>query len=638
MGVSRRTFLGVASAATMAGLSACAQPNFSWFINKDEDKQNNPKTSQGSVAAEIDLKEFAVLELDMGAWSYDTTFDCYYQLGVPYCLHPATEAYESLAIFVPGPYFEGKKRLNGSYECTLVPEAKIASFTAATAPIMMPLNSARFEAQACPTGFSYTGLTRYLSAGLIYVYAGFRGRSAIAQSNTSELIAGGAPWPVVDLKAAIRYLRYNKDLLPGNTNRIFAFGFGGGGGIAACLGSSGDSSEFEPYLKQIGAAMHDGKEGKTISDAIQGVGAWCPITALDAADASYEWMMGQFSHEGARAEGSFGQALSTDLATAYGKYVNKLGLLDEEGKPLSLDAAEDGSLISGTYYDYLLGLVEAAASKFFSSTAFPYTYTPADQNTPLFPGDPTLAKNNYASVAAASDAASDASSSNTNANASSGVRTVQSTVYDSIESYVGSLTAKTRWLVYSATAQRANVTNLWDFVEACRPAQHTVGAFDACDRSSIINQLFGVGEETSLHFDQIMAEQIAAHQDSYSKLKDWDVKYAFDWKEDLSKTDTFELDVASRVQMMSPLHFIADNSKNNDNVKAAPYWRINAGLFSNMTSFADEVNLTLALKAYKGIKEVAFMPVWGSGFELAECEGNAEEKFVSWVTQIYEKE
>ena len=113
MDVSRRTFLGVASAATMAGLSACAQPNFSWFINKDEDKQNNPKTSQGSAEAEIDLKEFAALELDMGAWSYDTTFDCYYQLGVSYCLHPATEAYESLAIFVPGPYFEGKKRLNG---------------------------------------------------------------------------------------------------------------------------------------------------------------------------------------------------------------------------------------------------------------------------------------------------------------------------------------------------------------------------------------------------------------------------------------------------------------------------------------------------------------------------------------------
>lgn len=135
-----------------------------------------------------------------------------------------------------------------------------------------------------------------------------------------------------------------------------------------------------------------------------------------------------------------------------------------------------------------------------------------------------------------------------------------------------------------------------------------------------------------------MAEQIAAHQDSYSKLKDWDVKYAFDWKEDLNKTDTFDLDLASRVQMMSPLHFIADNSKRDDNVKAAPYWRINAGLFSNMTSFADEVNLTLALKAYKGIKEVAFMPVWGAGFELAECEGNAEEKFVYWVTQIYEKE
>ena len=44
----------------------------------------------------------------------------------------------------------------------------------------------------------------------------------------------GAPWPVTDLKAAIRYVRYNKNLIPGDKDKIYTFGKSGGG-AQSCL-------------------------------------------------------------------------------------------------------------------------------------------------------------------------------------------------------------------------------------------------------------------------------------------------------------------------------------------------------------------------------------------------------------------
>ena len=138
----------------------------------------------------------------------------------------------------------------------------------------MPINTAGYSAQTGPTSYSYSGLSDYLSAGLIYVYAGCRGR------HEGESYNSGAPWGVTDLKAAIRFIRYNNNLIPGD---IFSFGHSGGGAQSCLLGITGDSNLFNNYLNNIGAAMtYD--NGTTISDAIKGSQCWCPITNLDTAD------------------------------------------------------------------------------------------------------------------------------------------------------------------------------------------------------------------------------------------------------------------------------------------------------------------------------------------------------------------
>jgi hypothetical protein len=182
----------------------------------------------------------------------------------------------------------GKKNSDGTYTCTINASKTVGNYTAETAPIVFPVNTGGYAAQAAPTSYSYSGLSEYLDAGFIYVYAGCRGKS-----NGTDY-AGGAPWGVTDLKAAIRYIRYNSEELPGDSDSVFVFGMSGGGAQSALLGATGDSELYTPYLESIGAIMTD-DNGNTISDSVTGTMAWCPITSLDYANEAYEWNMGQYT-------------------------------------------------------------------------------------------------------------------------------------------------------------------------------------------------------------------------------------------------------------------------------------------------------------------------------------------------------
>ena len=69
---------------------------------------------------------------------------------------------------------------------------------------------------------------------------------------------------VTDLKAAIRYYRFNDSSLPGNSSKIYTFGHSGGGAQSAIAGASGDSKLYYKYLEQIGAAMTDKMENISV--------------------------------------------------------------------------------------------------------------------------------------------------------------------------------------------------------------------------------------------------------------------------------------------------------------------------------------------------------------------------------------
>ncbi len=190
MGCTRREFLALASAGAAAGLAGCTPTR---------QQPQTPTEDPESPDPSVDLTEFESLALDPAAWRYDEDNDVYYQLGLTYCLKPATKTYESLAIFVPGAYFTAEE--NGStYTCTVNDKAVVGAFTAATAPVLMPINTGTLAAQASPTTYAFDGLAPYLEAGCVYVYAGFRAGGPRAmtppRARTSSSRAGprGRSW------------------------------------------------------------------------------------------------------------------------------------------------------------------------------------------------------------------------------------------------------------------------------------------------------------------------------------------------------------------------------------------------------------------------------------------------------------
>ncbi|MDO4899809.1 carboxylesterase family protein, partial [Actinomyces sp.] len=316
MNVSRRLVLQtIPLAAVLGGLAACGSST---------DTTSSTTATTAAAGAEDLTPTDPSLALDSAAWSYDAEGDVYYQIGLAYGSSIQDASYETLSVFLPGAYVSATDNGDGTY--TLTPaDGSVGAYTSATAPIVLPVNTPGYSAQSPVSEYSYSTIQPYMEAGLIYVVAGLRGKNS-----TTQDAAGNAPWGVTDLKAAVRYVRYNAASLPGDAEQVYVFGHSGGGAQSAVMGASGDSALYTPYLTAIGAATTD-PEGNALSDAVAGAMCWCPITSLDEANAAYEWNMGQFASSGTRAEGTWTEAYSKDLAAAYAQWVNNAGLTDADG-------------------------------------------------------------------------------------------------------------------------------------------------------------------------------------------------------------------------------------------------------------------------------------------------------------------
>lgn len=531
------------------------------------------------------------LTFDNAAWQYDEANDIYWQVGVVYVANPASLDYETLGIYVPGAYLEATANGDGTYTASVKSDAQVGQFTAATAPYVLPVNTPGFNASQAPTWLA-DGIANYTQAGMIYLQPGIRGRDNTTDSQGQEVV-GGAPWGVTDLKAAIRYVRYNKDVLPGDTDKIVSFGHSGGGAQSAVLGASGDSTLYNPYLEALGAAMKD-KEGNPISDAPYGTMTWSPITSLDYADAAYEWNLGQFADSNTRAEGTFTQALSQDLAKEYANYINQLGL-KHEGQALTLAESSEGIYTQGSYATYLEGVVNQSLNNFLADTSFPYTSDGAG------PGGST-----------------------------------ESVTYETAQAFIDSLNAETQWVTYDAATNTAKISSLADFAKYVKTASKSVPAFDALDRSLAENAVFGVADANELHFDQLVARLLKNNQAKYESLTDWNSQYVTDFESDLAKTDSLGKTIAERQDLYNPMFYLTSAYSGFQTSKPAPHWRIRSGLSQGDTALTVETNLALALEnqANGTVKSVDFATVWGQGNTTAERTGHASANFIQWVQEI----
>ncbi|MBM6989291.1 MAG: tannase [Olsenella umbonata] len=639
--LSRRAFLLSGALATI-GLAGCSAGNGS----TSDDSSSSSATSK-SIGT--NPKDLSALTLDSTAWSYDSGNDVYYQIGVQYCASPAATAYESMAIYVPGAYFTGTKNDDGTYTCKVKSSASVGSYTATTAPVVIPVNTAGYSAQEAPTSYNANGLTDYLKAGLVYVYPGCRGRNNGTNSDGSTF-AGGAPWGVTDLKAAVRCLRYNASAIPGGAERVFTFGHSGGGAQSALMGATGDSTLYVPYLESIGAVFSDAS-GKAISDAITGAMCWCPITSLDIANESYEWMMGQFSTSGTRADGTWTALFSKDLAKRFARYVNDLGLEDGKGNVLKLQKGGEGLYTSGSYYDEVQDAIEKSLNNFLSDTEFPYTsssQTMADGGfagggsggAPDVSGSTGAPSGEAPSGEAPSGATGGAPSGSTQgapsgeapqASAGGSSTSSDSTTYQTAQEYVDSLNSDTTWVSYDSSTNKATITSVGEFVKHCKTASKDVGAFDALDRSQAENYLFGNAKTDNLHFDAIMASLLKGSKDDYAACSGFDESYVSAYADDMGNTDDLGTKTSVRQRMYNPMYFIARGLGGYGKATAAEHWRIRTGIDQGDTSLTTELNLALALKANKAVKDVDFATVWGQGHTTAERTGSSGANFISWV-------
>ena len=252
-------------------------------------------------------------------------------IDVAYEANSPEPEYNRLNVYVPEEYFNGQT-VNG--------------FTAKTAPIFMPNGVGAYMPgrQFVPANDNRHGgsnVTLYaLSRGYVVVAPAIRGRT---------LENGKAPALIVDYKAAVRWVRHNKDKLPaGDTEKIISDGLSAGGALSSLLGATGNAKEYEPYLKEVGAFDE--------RDDIFASVVYCPITNLENADMPYEWVFNGVNtyHLGpAREMDDNMKAASEALKAAFPAYLNSLKL---EGYTLD----ENGN---GTFKDYIEKLYVEAAQK-----------------------------------------------------------------------------------------------------------------------------------------------------------------------------------------------------------------------------------------------------------------------------------
>lgn len=263
-------------------------------------------------------------------------------------------AYEHL-IYVKKPYHTENQRLN-----LYIPEAYfhggfVNGFTAATAPIFMPNSVGGYlpgEITEPAEDSRHEGANAVLYAlsnGYVVAAPAIRGRSLQAGNG---YYTGKAPASIVDYKAAVRYVRQNRKagrIPAGDTEKIIAGGTSAGGALAALLGAAGNAAEYDPYLRDIGAANE--------RDDIFAVMAYCPITNLENADMAYEWMFnGETTTQSGVPLTEKQKDASLQLKNAFPEYLNSLNLRDSLGGKLNLSPDGDG-----IFKEYIESLYLAAA-------------------------------------------------------------------------------------------------------------------------------------------------------------------------------------------------------------------------------------------------------------------------------------
>jgi hypothetical protein len=508
------------------------------------------------------------------AWAYDEAHGIWCLENVLYTQVPTCPRYQTLSIYVPGPYFSAPGVVD--------PQGQVGRWTAQTAPVILSNNSGGYMQMPDPHLDSpILSPFPFLERGHVYVTCGNRGRGSVDQDGKP---CGYSPANLVDLKMVVRFLRHNKEALPGNLERIVSIGGSAGGAMSTLLSVTGNSPRYDNYLRDAGAFMEE-------RDDIFAGQIYCPITNLSHADAAYEWTFRADKKNEASPAGPAGQmtpfeeALSQKLSEAFVRYFNDLKLPHPiTGKLLTI--GEDGR--SGSGYDYLMGHLNRAASKYLtklgrgqldvSYSAEDYlsgnykkkVMAPPPPGKPGGPGKPPM---------------------------------VEVPGND-----------KRGWLTWKAGI--ALISDLDTYVLSHRRRMKPCTAFDQPHLTSGENEVFGTPGTPGCHFSEDVFRAICLLKDQFPG--EYEALSAA-WAKDLTDQELQE-----RTFLYDPMNFIGTQ----ETCDQAIFYRIRVGASDADTSFM--ISAILALALCKAGKKVTYQLVWEQPHGDADYPG----ELVDWIDQI----
>ncbi len=495
----------------------------------------------------------AALTITDPAWTLSADGSYYSLTNVQYCTNVVNATYQYMNIYVPAAYIDGG-------ECN--------DYTAETAPIIIENNCMGWNSSS-PSGAN----TTYLKEGFVFVSVGARSRNA-------EEGTGKMPAPVVDQKAAVRCLRLNDGVIPGDKEKIISLGSSGGGQMSSILGATGNMAAYYEDLYESGAAgivlNEDGTYTSTIRDDIYGSMCFCPIADLNNADLAYAWMwydQGATSvatmFSGTIEFSEFQLALQEDLAVAYCEYINSLGLVNEEGETLTFDLTEDGTPDprSGSYYDQILENISDALNAWIEAEG----YAP-----------------------------------------------------DNWESYYATLSDAESWLVENEDGTWS-VTDIAGFLNGTGLSRNKdIPGFDTFFATEE-GDGFGTAEEEGVHFSASVAAVLEANYDEYSAMEGFDDQDVDAYIEQANRED-----IQEQAYLMNATQIMLAVAAGEEEADPAQYWRTRNGTADEHTSFSIAYNLCLS--ALAAGSEIDYSLVWD--MPHGSDEGETTGTFVEWVHAI----
>lgn len=533
-------------------------------------------------------------------WFFDEKHGCWCLEDVIYTPVPKVPAFQRLSIYAP------KELMN---------EDGTPSEKAKKTPVVFENNAAGYmqmphswlDGPRCHA-------QQYLERGYVYVTCGCSGRES---RNAEGKLVGKGPSTLVDLKTAIRFLRHNREALPGDLDRIISVGVSAGGAMSSLLGVTGDNEKYLPFLMNNGAFMDE-------SDAIYAAQIYCPIVDLEHADQAYEWMFNadktcEDSHAGpAETMTPFKEELSALLAKQYIAYFNALELKDPvTGELLLLN--EDGR--SGSGYDYLMNCFHASATKYL---------TMLDQRKlqERFSAEEYVS-GNYTYMAPAPVPAQNPDAHHVGPNALLPENEEPKTLGElmlrppkgtpvhhpepPMAEHQG--TDKRTWLYWDGN--HAEIADLDTYILKHRGRMKPCTSFDTLAMNSGENQAFGTPDADFVHFNAAIADAIAQLQVRYPE------EYAC-YYESFAKSSE-DKDLADRVYLFNPLNFIGTEEACNQ----AKHYRIRVG--GKDADTATTISMSLALKlANAGCGSVDYAIVW----DQPHCDADYPGEVCDWIASI----